>query len=333
MATEQNGAIKELPTRPPSSHLANRFSKQDRGNESSLDRSVLSGNGKDEIVYISIEKIKAFKNQARTHFDHEEITSLASTIKEHGIRNPLTVLSIAEGGFEVISGERRLRAAKIAGLLKVPCIVVHDQAKAEMLALIENIQRQDLHPIELGIAYKKLLARTNEETPDSLATKLGVNRSQVFEYVKYATIPKEIAELIIHHNLGRRPFLRDLIKNTPADMTEIVKNEIILREEFSSPSMGLSSLNNEQLKLKENIEPLPEELGDPFKNQETRRIISHIEGKKQNSASSSSLVVVKYKLGKIIVNDSGLTKCSADVLQKTKAELKRVIEIIERLEG
>jgi ParB family chromosome partitioning protein len=331
MATEQNGTARELPTRPPSSHLANRFSKQDRGSDLSLDRSVLSGNGKDEIVYISVEKIRAFKNQARTHFDQEEITSLASTIKEHGVRNPLTVLSIPEGGFEVISGERRLRAAKVAGLAKVPCIVVHDQGKAEMLALIENIQRQDLHPIELGIAYKKLLARTEDETPDTLATKLGVNRSQVFEYVKYATIPKEIAELIIHHNLGRRPFLRELIKNTPQDMTEIVKNEIILREEFSSPSMGLSSLNTDQQKSTEEL--APEELNESFAAKANPKINYGHEAKKQASSASSNLVVVKYKLGKIIVNDSGLTKCSADVLQKTKAELKRVIEIIERLEG
>jgi len=333
MAVEQNGVIKELPTRPPSSHLANKFSKQDRGNDSSLDRSVLSGNGKDEIVYISIEKIKAFKNQARTHFDEEEITSLASTIKEHGVRNPLTVLSMPEGGFEVISGERRLRAAKIAGLSKIPCIVVHDQGKAEVLALIENIQRQDLHPIELGIAYKKLLARSNEETPDTLATKLGVNRGQVFEYVKYATIPKEIAELIIHHNLGRRPFLRELIKNSSADMTEIVKNEIILREEFSNPSMGLSSSNKENQILKERNSVVLEEIDELIVSKESPKRILSLDGKKQSSSSSSSLVVVKYKLGKIIVNDSGLTKCSADVLQKTKAELKRVIEIIERLEG
>jgi ParB family chromosome partitioning protein len=333
MVAEQNGVIKVLPTRPPSSHLANKFIKQDRGNDSNLDRSVLSGNGKDEIVYISIEKIKAFKNQARTHFDQEEIASLASTIKEHGVRNPLTVLSIQEGGFEVISGERRLRAAKIAGLAKVPCIVVHDQGKAEMLALIENIQRQDLHPIELGIAYKKLLARSSEETPDSLATKLGVNRGQVFEYIKYATIPKEIAELIIHHNLGRRPFLRELIKNSPADMTEIIKNEIILREEFSNPSMGLSSSNIENQILKESNDIASKETDKVIIDKETPKRILSLDGRKQNQASSSNLVVVKYKLGKIIVNDSGLTKCSADVLQKTKAELKRVIEIIERLEG
>jgi len=333
MVSEQSGTARELPTRPPSSHLANKFSKHDRDNESSLDRSVLSGNGKDEIVYISLEKIKAYKGQARTHFDQEEINSLASTIKEHGIRNPLTVLSIPEGGFEVISGERRLRAAKIAGLSKVPCIVVHNQGKAEMLALIENIQRQDLHPIELGLAYKKILAKSTEETPDTLAIKLGVNRGQVFEYVKYATIPKEIAELIIHHNLGRRPFLRELIKNSPAEMTEIVKNEIILREEFSIPSMGLSSLNNENQKSVDSIDVMPEEADGSNTSKETPKRLPSLDGKKPNASSSSNLVVVKYKLGKVVVNDSGLTKCSSDVLQKTKAELKRVIEIIERLEG
>ena len=122
--------------------------------------SVLNDTQRSEITYLSIEKLLPYRNQARTIFNEEELNALASTIKEHGIRQPLTVLRVAteedDVAFEVVSGERRLRAAKIASLSKVPCIIIDDHQKAEEIALIENIQRQDLHPVELARSLKLL---------------------------------------------------------------------------------------------------------------------------------------------------------------------------------
>jgi len=121
--------------------------------------SIYTENFKGEFYNISVDKLIPFKNQARKIFDEKSMLNLAKTIKEHGIRQPLTVIpsDIREGCYEVISGERRLRAAKSIGMEKVPCIIIHDMLKAEEIALIENIQREDLHPVELLKAFSNLL--------------------------------------------------------------------------------------------------------------------------------------------------------------------------------
>ena len=108
-----------------------------------------------EFYMINVENLIPFKNQARIYFDDKEIENLSESIKRHGIRQPLTIIPYEDnkGIFEVISGERRLKAAKIVGLNKVPCIIIHDRNIAQEIAIIENIHRQDLHPIELGLAF------------------------------------------------------------------------------------------------------------------------------------------------------------------------------------
>jgi ParB family chromosome partitioning protein len=91
----------------------------------------------------------SFKNQKRHYFDGEKLKSLAKTIKEHGIGQPLTVIQSEDklGVFEIVSGECRFFAAKMTGLDKVPCIIIHDRNAAEEIAVIENVQRADLHPL------------------------------------------------------------------------------------------------------------------------------------------------------------------------------------------
>ena len=108
-----------------------------------------------EFYMINVENLIPFKNQARIYFDDKEIENLSESIKRHGIRQPLTIIPYEDnkGIFEVISGERRLKAAKIVGLDKVPCIIIHDRNIAQEIAIVENIHRQDLHPIELGLAF------------------------------------------------------------------------------------------------------------------------------------------------------------------------------------
>ncbi len=115
-----------------------------------------------EFFYLNVENLKTYSKQARKCFDLEELNKLAETIREHGVRQPLSVIKTEEPGiYQVISGERRLRAAKISGLEKVPCIILSDTAKVEEIAVIENIQRADLYPIELSNAYTSLLKSFN----------------------------------------------------------------------------------------------------------------------------------------------------------------------------
>lgn len=113
-----------------------------------------------DLYQIKVEFLIPFARQARKVFLQEDIDALAETIKEHGIRQPLTVIKSleSEGKYEVVSGERRLRAAIQLGFSKVPCIVLQDASKANEIALIENLHRSDLHPIESAEAFQALIS-------------------------------------------------------------------------------------------------------------------------------------------------------------------------------
>ena len=185
-----------------------------------------------EYFYLDIEKLIPFRNQARQVFDQEEIEQLAQTIKDHGIRQPLTVLKsdLKEGCFEVVSGERRLRAAKIAGLDKVPCIIMQDPLLAEEVALIENIQRADLHPIELGNALKRLLSNARWGGQGDLAEKLGMKQSALSEALKFADLPDEISKKLLSHNIRSRDVLRKMAKaESLEEMRTVLNREPIIK--------------------------------------------------------------------------------------------------------
>jgi ParB family chromosome partitioning protein len=203
-----------------------------------------------EIVYLSVEQLIPYKNQARKFFDDEELESLASTIKEHGIRQPLTVLSIQadHAVYEVVSGERRLRAAKIAGLSKVPCIILRDSEKAEEIALIENIQRQDLHPIELSRALKKICESRGWGGQTELKTKLGVSRSTVSELLKLGEFSEIIQDKILEKNIRGREHFRKLL-SLKSDEQRLAEIEGFSKVPHSKISKSLQIGNRSLLRL------------------------------------------------------------------------------------
>ncbi len=164
-----------------------------------------------EFFFIPIEKLVPFRNQARKEFREEDLTELAKSIKEYGIRQPLTTMKIEGNKYEVISGERRLRAAKIAGLVKIPCIIIKDTVQADAIALVENIHRKDLHPVELGECYKKLIRNKIFSSQKELSSKVSVSESKVSEYINYSSMPSEIKEIVLKNNITSRDKLRDLV--------------------------------------------------------------------------------------------------------------------------
>jgi len=200
-----------------------------------------------EIVYLSVDQLIPYKNQARKVFNDQELESLASTIKEHGIRQPLTVLSIQadHATYEVVSGERRLRAAKLVGLSKVPCIILHDNEKAEEIALIENIQRQDLHPIELSRALKKICENRGWGGQTELKTKLGIPLSTISELLKLGNLSDQVQEKILEKNIrGRESFRRLLsLKTDEERLNEIDK----FSQELNSTIVKSSKIGNRSL--------------------------------------------------------------------------------------
>lgn len=174
--------------------------------------SAFSDSNRSEIVYLDVDVLIPYQNQARKVFDESELEHLAQTIKDHGVRQPLTVIKRHPEGqyFEVVSGERRLRASKMAGLKRVPCIILLDTDKAEEIALIENIQRQDLHPIELANALKDLAARRGWGGQAEVAQKLSMKPSYVSETLKLTRLPLEVQNELCAQNVRGRDILRKL---------------------------------------------------------------------------------------------------------------------------
>ena len=133
---------------------------------------------------ISLKKISVNPNQPRTNFNHEILNELVQSIKSVGLIQPITVRKISKNEFQLISGERRLRAFKKLNLIKIPAYIrnVNDQQSLEM-ALIENIQRDDLDSIEIAISYKRLIDEINL-TQDELGKKIGKKRSTISNYLR-----------------------------------------------------------------------------------------------------------------------------------------------------
>src|SRR6185369_8959302 len=140
---------------------------------------------------IDTDLLRPNKFQPRTHMDDERIEDLARSIKSNGIIQPIVVRR-RDQGYDIIAGERRWRAAQRAGLLKVP-VVVRDVPEDRLLAvaLIENIQREDLNPIEEAVAYKRLLDEFHL-TQEQIADAVGKDRSSVANYVRLLRLPQEV---------------------------------------------------------------------------------------------------------------------------------------------
>ncbi|MBN1599546.1 MAG: ParB/RepB/Spo0J family partition protein [Bacteroidales bacterium] len=144
------------------------------------------------VAEIAIDSIDSNPYQPRTIFDEETLDELASSIKEIGIIQPITLRKSENGRYQLISGERRLRASKIAGLEKIPAYLrlANDQNLLEM-ALVENIQREDLDAIEIAISYQRLIDECNL-TQEVLSKRVGKKRATVANYLRLLKLPAEI---------------------------------------------------------------------------------------------------------------------------------------------
>jgi ParB family chromosome partitioning protein len=163
-----------------------------------VDKSEL---GPEPFFHCDIDAIRPNPYQPRRHFSDQELTGLSDSIKEKGIIQPLVVRTVPTG-YELIVGERRLRAARLAGIKQVP-VVVKEAAGAEMVetALVENIQRQDLNPLEKADAYYRLIKEFGL-TQKEVAKRMGQNRSTVANFLRLLNLPKPIKTDIINNTLS-----------------------------------------------------------------------------------------------------------------------------------
>lgn len=147
-------------------------------------------------VKLGINEIEPNRDQPRKHFDEEALNELADSIALHGVIQPLLVRPISDGGYQLIAGERRWRASRLAGLTEVP-VVIREMTDSEAmeLALIENLQREDLNPIEEAEGYK-LLMDTYSLTQSEAAERVGKSRPAVANAMRLLSLPKEVLDLI-----------------------------------------------------------------------------------------------------------------------------------------
>lgn len=146
----------------------------------------------DTVVMVDVNKIERNPYQPRTDFDPETLEDLKNSILEKGVIQPITVRR-TDQGYQLISGERRVRAAREAGLTQVPAYVIRVKDNEEMLelALIENLQREDLNPIEIGISYRRLIEECGL-TQDLVSKKVGKDRSTVTNFLRLLKLPETI---------------------------------------------------------------------------------------------------------------------------------------------
>ncbi len=147
-------------------------------------------------LYLPISQIETYADQPRKHFDEDALSDLADSIREHGILQPLTVRKLSSGYYQIIAGERRWRAARLAGLTQVPAIVIEaDDRKMTELALIENLQREDLNPVEEAEGYKRLMDNY-KMTQEEAAARVGKSRSAVANSLRLLGLCAEVRKLL-----------------------------------------------------------------------------------------------------------------------------------------
>ncbi|MCQ2350982.1 MAG: ParB/RepB/Spo0J family partition protein [Paludibacteraceae bacterium] len=148
--------------------------------------------GSSQISEIALDLIEANPNQPRTTFDEEALDELAASIKELGVVQPVTLRELGNGKYQIISGERRCRASRKAGLTSIPAYIktADDEALMEM-ALVENIQREDLNAIEIALSYQRLID-DYKFTQERLGEKVGKKRATITNYLRLLKLPAEI---------------------------------------------------------------------------------------------------------------------------------------------
>lgn len=179
----------------------------------------------DGIVYIEIEKIYSNRSQPRKYFNDEKLRELADSIREHGMIQPIIVRAV-DNGYMIVAGERRWRAAKLAGMKEVPAIVKNVSNNEVLeLALIENLQREDLNPIEEALAYKTLIEE-HGMTQEDVAKKIGKSRPAIANSIRLLNLDDRVIDYLITGELTTG-HARALLSLQDGDMQFDVAKKII----------------------------------------------------------------------------------------------------------
>jgi ParB family transcriptional regulator, chromosome partitioning protein len=225
------------------------------------------------FLEVPVNAIAPNPKQPRTHFDDEALAGLAASIREVGILQPLVVRRTVEGRYELIAGERRLRAARAAGLPVVP-VVLRDSGDDALLrdALIENIHREDLNPIEQAEAFKALLGDLGLKQ-EELADRVGVSRSHIANTIRLLALPLQVQQLLTDDkitagharallSLGDGEAMSSLALRIAAQDLSVRQTEEAVRRFVEAPSVAKEAKGSEQVQEDPNLAEVEEILSE-----------------------------------------------------------------------
>lgn len=241
--------------------------------EKEIDIKAVEDAGKVPVTEISINKIRENPSQPREDFDEEKLNELADSIRQNGLIQPITVKQIDNDNFVLISGERRLRAMRLIGMEKAPAYIYEKpgDSKENMLelALIENIQREDLNPMELSDSYSRLAEEYNL-TQEQIAEKVSKQRSTVANFLRLQKLPVEIKVSLRKNEITEahaRMLLRvDNLEDQLVLWKRIINENITVKnlEEITKPD--IKRKRTKKLKLGEIYDPYLQNIEDKLRN-------------------------------------------------------------------
>lgn len=248
---------------------------------------------------IPVDEIRPNPYQPRKVFDEDALKELSSSIKQHGVFTPILVKKSIQG-YDLIAGERRLRASKLAGLKDIPAIIVDfDDQEMMEIALLENIQREDLNVIEEAKAYEKLIQRLNY-TQEQLAHRVGKSREHITNLLRLLKLPEDVQEYVVNKQLSMGHVRALLGLKTEAGMRKVAKQAI---------DQGLSVRKVEQ-------------------------IVKDINNKKTVDKPKEDIYVkaAKEKLQEYFQTSVSISKNSISIHYENKEDLNRVLELLNLVE-
>ncbi len=258
---------------------------------------------KNAVVFISIDSLEPNVYQPRRSFPSSTLSELAASIKELGVIQPIVVRRNQTGQLQIVAGERRWRAAKMAGYSSIPAIIkdISDQESLE-IALIENVQREDLNPLDLAEAYDTLL-REFSYTQETLAKKIGKERSSIANYLRILRLPEPVKNLIREEKIsfGHAKALLS-IEDTKTQVTmslNVAKRKISVRE-------------LEKIVLN-------------YRNRQTRPKQNQ---SKKSSKSDLELGLSRYLATKVLVRQNPDSSGKMEIYFHSEAEFSRILESI-----
>ena len=248
---------------------------------------------------IPVDEIRPNPYQPRKVFNEDALKELSSSIKQHGVFTPILVKKSIQG-YDLIAGERRLRASKLAGLKDIPAIIVDfDDQEMMEIALLENIQREDLNVIEEAKAYEKLIQRLNY-TQEQLAHRVGKSREHITNLLRLLKLPEDVQEYVVNKQLSMGHVRALLGLKTEAGMRKVAKQAI---------DQGLSVRKVEQ-------------------------IVKDINNKKTVEKPKEDIYVkaAKEKLQEYFQTSVSISKNSISIHYENKEDLNRVLELLNLVE-